>query len=70
MKIPVTIRSFPGNDQERLDLLAAVRRNCACANGPGSISVIKDGCGAHALLSDSSLLKQLVFQRRWRRSKT
>jgi hypothetical protein len=69
VKIPITIRSFPGSDQERLDLLAAVRRNCGCKGVPGSISVIEESCGAHALLADSSMLKQLVFQRRWRRSK-
>jgi hypothetical protein len=71
LKIPVHVRVFPGSDQERVDLVAAVRRHCACraALGSGhSVTVIDDPCPTHDLLGHDATLKRLVFYRRWHRA--
>jgi hypothetical protein len=73
LKIPVRVRAFPGSDEERLDMLAAVRRNCICRAidvGPGSVAVIEDPCPSHDLLGQEGMLKHLVFHRRWYRGRS
>ena len=70
MNIPVRVRSFPGSEEERLDLLAAVRRNCLCRAvhvEAGSVAVIEEPCPPHDLLGQEITLKHLVFHRRWYR---
>jgi hypothetical protein len=59
--------TFPGSDAERVDLVAAVRRNCACRTEDGS--VVPDPCPPHDLLRLEATLKRLVFYRRWHRSR-
>jgi hypothetical protein len=58
---------FPGSDDERRDLVAAVRRNCACETEGRSVA--PDPCPPHDLLRLESTLKHLVFYRRWLRSR-
>ena len=72
MKIPVRNRAFPGSDEERSDMVAAVRRYCACLpvdTEPGSVKVITEPCPPHDLLGQEDTLKRLVFYRRWHRSR-
>jgi hypothetical protein len=72
VKIPVRNRTFPGNDQERSDMMAAVRRYCACLPEdiePGSVTVITEPCPPHDLLGHDDTLKRLVFYRRWHRAR-
>lgn len=72
MKIPVRVRVFPGSDQERVDLVTAVRRHCACSKAdtePGSVTVITEPCPPHDLLGHEATLKRLVFYRRWHRAR-
>jgi hypothetical protein len=66
MKIRVRVIEFPGSDEERIDLIAAVRRNCACRTDDDS--VVPDPCPPHDLLRLESTLKRLVFYRRWHRA--
>ncbi len=65
--MPVRVTAFPGSDEERRDLVAAVRRNCAC--GSVSSEVVPDPCPPHDLLRTESTLKRLVFNRRWYRAR-
>jgi hypothetical protein len=65
MHIRVRIITFPGSDQEHLDLVAAVRRHCACRSE--DTGVVPDPCPPHDLLRLDSTLKHLVFYRRWHR---
>jgi hypothetical protein len=65
MNIRVRVITFPGSDEERLDLVAAVRRHCACRME--DTSVAPDPCPPHDLLRMESTLKRLVFYRRWYR---
>ncbi len=67
LKIPVRVTAFPGSDEERRDLVAAVRRNCAC--GAEGSNVVPDPCPPHDLLRIEATLKRLVFYRRWHRSR-
>jgi hypothetical protein len=63
---------FPGSDEERMDMVAAVRRHCACRDvlsGGRSVTVIDDVCPPHDLLGHESTLKRLVFYRRWYRAR-
>ena len=72
MRIHVRVRSFPGSDEERLDLIAAVRRHCACADvrgGNSPVGVMHEVCAPHDLLGQEPILKRLVFYRRWHRSR-
>jgi hypothetical protein len=72
VKVPVRKCVFPGSDQERSDMIAAVRRHCACLPGdiePGSVTVITDPCSPHDLLGQDDTLKRLVFYRRWHRAR-
>ena len=72
MRIPVHVRLFPGSNEERLDLLAAILRHCLCKALEGdraSVAVIEDPCPSHDLLGQEATLKQLVFQRRWYRER-
>lgn len=66
MKIPVRVRSFPGSDQERMDMVAAVRRHCACS--PPGPAAAAEACAPHNLLAQDATLKRLVFYRRWHRA--
>jgi hypothetical protein len=68
LNIRVNVVAFPGSDEERLDLVAAVRRNCYC-HGEHT-SVVPDPCPPHDLLQLESTLKRLVFYRRWHRAQT
>ena len=67
MKISVRVAKFPGSDEERLALVAAVRRNCACRAEGARIA--PDPCSTHELLRLESTLKHLVFYRRWHRAR-
>jgi hypothetical protein len=67
LKIPVRLPVFPGSDEERVDLVAAVRRYCAC--GREDSEVVPDPCPPHDLLGIESTLKRLVFYRRWHRAR-
>lgn len=72
LKIPVYVKVFPGSDEERVDLVAAVRRNCECQPARGSslsVTVLDDPCPPHDLLLQDSTLKRLVFYRRWYRAR-
>jgi len=66
LDIPVRVFVFPGSDEERIDLVAAVRRNCAC--GLEENAILPDPCPPHDLLRIESTLKRLVFYRRWHRA--
>jgi hypothetical protein len=67
VNIAVRIAAFPGSDEERLALAAAVRRNCACRTE--AARVLPDPCATHDLLRLESTLKHLVFYRRWHRAR-
>jgi hypothetical protein len=67
MQIRVHVIAFPGSDEERQDLVAAVRRNCACRTE--DTAVVPDPCPPHDLLRLETTLKRLVFYRRWHRSR-
>ena len=57
---------------QRLDLIAAVRRHCACADvrgGNSPVGVMHEVCAPHDLLGQEPILKRLVFYRRWHRSR-
>ena len=72
MKIVVRVRAFPGSDQERSDMVAAVRRHCACSPleaDPGSVAVVPEACAPHDLLAQEAALRRLVFYRRWHRAR-
>jgi hypothetical protein len=48
---------FPGDDRERLDLLAALAQGCRCQG--------RRRCPQHRLLDDETTVKRLIFYRRW-----
>ena len=50
-------------NEEFIDLLAAIGRNCACPVGPlaGQVTL----CPAHRLLSDEQGVSRLLFYRRY-----
>jgi hypothetical protein len=50
-----------------VDLVAAVRRNCACVRE--NEAVVPDLCPPHDLLRLEATLKRLVFYRRWHRAR-
>ncbi len=53
---------FPGTNEERDALLAAVQAACACTRTLAGTHV----CDAHLLLLNEQALKYLIFYRRWR----
>ena len=61
LNIPVRVPVFPGSDEERNDLVAAVRRNCACGFEDSEVVQIRPP--PHDLLRIESTLKRLVFDR-------
>jgi hypothetical protein len=67
ISISVRVVEFPGSDEERRDLVAAVRRHCAC-HGEHT-TVLPDPCAPHDLLQLETTVKRLVFYRRWHRSR-
>jgi hypothetical protein len=50
-------------NEEFIDLLAAVGRNCSCPVGPLTGKVIL--CAVHRLLADEQALSRLLFYRRY-----
>jgi hypothetical protein len=52
---------FPGTDEEREALLAALPLDCSCRRGTDGQTV---PCGAHGLLLDERAVKHLIFYRR------
>jgi len=52
---------FPGSNEERDALLAAVQAACGCIRTSTGAQI----CGAHRLLLNERVLKHLIFYRRW-----
>lgn len=61
----MSISVFPGTDAERNALLLAIGRYCGCERDEAALRV---RCAPHSLLLDDSVLKRLIFYRRWQRA--